>query len=83
MHAADNVVVSAGRRYKEAYEQSLIDCQGASAPCMVQSHQAQVAASARTPVVARMVNSMRDLNSKHPQHQPLVSTSTSSAQGGE
>ena len=57
--------------YKEAYEQSLVDCQGASAPCMVQSHQAQVQASERTPAVAKMVNSLRDLNAKHPQHQPL------------
>jgi hypothetical protein len=61
--------------YSEAYEQSLLDCQGESASCMVDSHQAQVAATHQTPAIAEVVDSLRARNMLHATHQPLIANS--------
>ena len=52
--------------YREAYERSLIECQGEGAPCMVEAHRDAVCAAEATPALNRLVGHLRTYSKDQP-----------------
>ena len=52
--------------YREAYERSLVECQGEGAPCMVEAHRDAVCAAEATPALNRLVGHLRAFSKDQP-----------------
>lgn len=52
--------------YREAYERSLVECQGEGAPCMVEAHRSAVCAAESSPALSQVIEDLRTLSQEQP-----------------